>query len=532
MFNKNTQYISIIKSQQNIKINYQITQDSKIIKSEHSTFLLQDNEISTDAKLKLSSLNDKNTTSYISTLCENINQQIVTNDTEVSKNSTSIYFDTRHNIILDKTLINNDLDFYTKENTDYFLSPFTILQNIMNDKLQEKSLNLLIHNENIYAIVLDEDKRYSFSVIKKLPSYSELTNNDFFEDEISKQKLYEEMYLLQMQENISKIIQEFYDINKNTYFIENTNIFYSLKQLSDEQIDLLNKDLLLNINYKQVALDNYIFKLLAKPSITKQNFISVRKKPTSNKLMASLIVIFIISILFSGGIYWYKQQEKHKLLQEKIQKQELIKKLEKEKLKEISIPEHTEINKNYDKFISSIFDTIGSDSTLKEIKLLKDESTLVYNFIKENSYQINLKPALLKIYKNSENILTSKNNNFYTAIIANNNILKPIDTKKTKIYKPNKKYTSLSKKEIKVYLNKLLKESKVKFAKVSGSKYDSFEYIVTQNVKTPKSFFDNIDAINKQYYSIVLKFPIEFIKSNNTINIRYTLVFNQIKNNK
>ena len=529
MFNKNTQYINIIKSQQNIKINYQITQDNKIIKSEHSTFLLDNNLISNDAKIKIASLRNNKTITYVSALCENKNQKIVTNDTEVEKDINSIYFDTRHNIILDNNELQKDLNFYDKDNIDYFLSAFTVLHNIMNKKLDEKSLNILVHNENIYAIILDEDKRYSFSAIKTLPSYADLSSDDFFDDDISKQKLYEEMYLLQMQENISCIIQEFYNINKNTYFIENTNIYYTIKQLNDEQINILNKDLLLNINYTQVTLDNYIFDILPKPSINKQNFTKVNKKPTSNKLMATLIVIFILSAFFSAGLYWYKQNEKNELIQQKLKQQEIKRLLENEKLKEIALPEHRIINNNYKKFILSIFDTIGEDSTLKEIKLLKDESTLVYHFSKEGSYELNLKPQLLKIYENSENILTSKNNNFYTAIIANNIIIKPINNNLTKIYKPNKKFKNLSRDNAKSYLEKILKESNIIFNKKSTSKFRSYEFTITQNVKSPKSFFDNINRLNKQYYSIILKFPIEFIKSNNKLNIKYKLVFNQNK---
>jgi len=532
MFNKNTQYINIIKSQQNIKINYQITDDSKIIKSEHSTFLMDNNQLSNDAKIKIAALRNTKAQTFISAICENTKQQIVTFDTLLDDNVKSIYFDTKHNIILDNKDLENDLMFYNIDNLDYFLSPFTILHNIINNKLEEKSLNILIHNENIYAILLNEEKRYVFSAIKKLPSYTELSNSNFYEDEISKQKLYEEMYLLKMQENISSIIQEFYDINKNTYFIQNTNIYYSIKQLSSEQIDTLNNDLLLNINYLQVNIDNYIFDLVSKPSVNKQSFIKKKKKKKSNKLFFILLSVFLMTLLSAGGVYWYKQNQKNNILKEKLLKQQnKLAKQKKElaKIEEISLPKHTTINSLYKKFIIDIFDTIGSDSTLKEIKLLKNESTLVYNFEKEDSYEQNLKPALLKIYRNSENILTSKNNNFYTAIIANNNVINPINENETKIYKPNKKYKNLSQIEIEKYLKTILDYSSITFHKKYNSKYESYEYIVTQISSTPESFFKNIEKLNNQYYSITLKFPIEFIKSNNKINIKYSLIFNQIK---
>ena len=205
------------------------------------------------------------------------------------------------------------------------------------------------------------------------------------------------------------------------------------------------------------------------------------------------------------------------------------KKKEIAKIEEISLPNHILINNNYKKFITDIFNTIGSDSTLKEIKLLKDESTLVYNFKNENSYELNLKPALLKIYKNSQNILTSKNNTYYTAIIANNTVLNPINNKDVKIYKPTKEYKNLSQSTIDKYLKQIFTDSSIKFNKKLNYKYDTFEYTIIQKTNNPKSFFENIDRLNNQYYSIILKFPIEFIKSNNEINIKYKILFNQSK---
>jgi len=530
MFNKNVQYINIIKSQQNIKINYQILDDNKIIKSEHSTFLLNNNDISNDAKIKLSTLK-KQIPTYTCALCESPSQKIEMNSV-LNNNNTNIYFDTRHNITLHNDEILNDLNFYGNETIDYLISPFTVLYNIINDKLDKKSLNILVQNENIYAIILDEDKRYAYSAIKKLPSYNDLINSQFFEDEISKQKLYEEMYLLQIQEDISTIIQDFYELNNNSFFIDNTNIYYTIKQLNDEQISTLNSDLLLNINYKQINIDNYIFKIISKPSIKKQSFIKPIKKPKSNKLFNVLLFIFLLSSIFAAGVYLYKQNQKNTLIQEQLTKKQnqlLAKRKEMAKIEEISLPNHILINNNYKKFITDIFNTIGSDSTLKEIKLLKDESTLVYNFKNENSYSLNLKPALLKIYKNSQNILTSKNNTYYTAIIANNNVIKPINNKAVKIYKPVKNYKNLSKDDIKKYLEQILTNSNVKFNRKLNYKYETFEYIISQKTNNPKSFFENIENLNKQYYSIVLKFPIEFIKSNNEINIKYKIIFNQSK---
>ena len=56
MLDKTIQYVNIIKTGKNIKIENQILQKDAIIKQENSIFLLQENNISNDAILKLQTL--------------------------------------------------------------------------------------------------------------------------------------------------------------------------------------------------------------------------------------------------------------------------------------------------------------------------------------------------------------------------------------------------------------------------------------------------------------------------------------------
>ena len=44
-------------------------------------------------------------------------------------------------------------------------------------------------------------------------------------------------------------------------------------------------------------------------------------------------------------------------------------------------------------------------------------------------------------------------------------------------------------------------------------------YIVKSTIKTPKSFYDFIDAIKNYKYILRVYFPIEFIKNNKEINL-------------
>lgn len=518
--NKSTkQYINIIKNQQNIKINYQVVEKNNILKTEQSVFVLDNTSFSQDTISKLEILEESIPRTYVSGICESPNQLIVPKDTKISQSQQLITYDTSHSILLNNDEIDRTKLFHNNGKIDYIFSPFSILQNIMLNDLVENSLNILILNDTIYSIILDKNKRYIYSKITSLTPYDEIKDSKFYNDEIVEQKLFDEIYSLELTENISNITKEFYEQETHSNFIENVNIFYIIKQLDDTQINSLKETLMMEVNYNQVSIDEFLYDLAKRKTASQFSFIKPRKK----KLKLSTIIWFIIILIsiFTTIALFY--------LAPKVEDEQIIQKQEKTvqniPIKNETIPliDHNHSNLQTVQFIKNIFDLIDEQSTLKEIQLQRSESTIVYNFKDELSYEKLLKPKLLRFYKQSENILTSKSKNQYNAIISNTGKIDKQIIKKTKYTAKSIDKTS-SINLLKSFFNnttiiKQLNERKTKYLRST--------YQINTLIREPNEFYNIIETINKQPYSIQLSYPIEFIKSEKGIELRFNLIINQ-----
>jgi len=523
MLNKDIQYINIIKTQNNIKIENQIFQNNQLKDEEQSIFLLDNDNISNDTIFKLQTLEHNIPLTYTTAIYED-EQYIVNNDQTTL--DTKIIFDHSHHITAPTQKIEQTKQFYNNSKIDYLISPYSILNNLIHTNLKENSLNLLILNNTIYTIILDKDKRYCYSVIKHLTSFEDIKQSSFYNDEIVEQKLYDEIYNLELNEIITDITKDFYDKNNSDTFIETINIFYHIKQLNDEQLKNLTDTLMLDITYTQIDLNKILFEMVQKPNINKQSFIQPRKKKSPFSFFAwSIIALF--STFVAGFIFYYFQTP-NKEDNNKIKELKKITKTIKQpiKIKEIALPNHITNNAYIISNIKNIFNTISDNEVLKEIQLQQNESTLVYTFTNENSYEKYLKPRLLKLYNNSENVLSSRNNSIFSAIVSNSDIInkyKPTfkiykQDKNSKNFDTNSSYTL-----IKSFLNN---KTTIKKLSTTKTKYTTISYKVLSIVNTPQEFFDIIEKINKTNYSILLSYPIEFSKSKQGLSINFILKFN------
>jgi hypothetical protein len=369
--NKNSiQYVNVVKNQQNIKIDYQIVDNDMIVKTEQSVFLLDDGNLSNDTSFKLQTLEDTLPKTYISAICESTEQKIVSKDVTPSNDESLIVYDNNHNILLKHNIINDTKMFYNNSRIDYLFSPFSILQNNIAKNLFPNSLNLLILNDTIYAIVLDKDMRYAHSAIASLTPYDEIKNSQFYNDEIVEQKLFDEVYLLELTDAISNITKEFYEQENNANFIESVNIFYVIKQLNDKQLESLQETLMMDIEYTHILIDEDIYELSKKQNVVKYSFISPRKKQTGLPLWAWIIIAILSTLLTIGVIYTLMDTEEVEQ-QKEIVKKETPKKVVKTEV--IKLIDHNNSNAQNVKFIQKLFDLIDDNSTLKEIQLQKYE---------------------------------------------------------------------------------------------------------------------------------------------------------------
>ena len=522
MFNKDLQYVNMIRTQQNLKLDYQLIQNNIVSKNEQSTFLLDSNLNSNDLNLKIKSLENTNTNTYISAICENESQIIVSSKNPSSLKSKSVFLDKDNSVLLENENIKNEKQKYNNGEIDYLISAYSILQSVIINDQHAKSLNILILNDKLYSIILNKDKTITYSCIKKLTPYDEIDSSSFFnDDEVSRQKLYEEMYLLELQTTILDITKDYYEKNPHIDFLDNINIYYNIVQLNNEQVESLTKNIMIDVKYKQISLDSIIYSLVKKQSINKRNLITVRNKKSTIGKFLFLIMIFILLLFAAIMLFDFKKMQMQKdKTQEKMNNQM-------QTIEEISLPNHQVINKEKLDFIVKLFSTFGNNFVLKEIQIEKDDSTLLCNFANKNSYEDILKGKLEKIYKNSQTILRNKKNGIYTAIISNTQVRNIANNNASKIYKPNQAFPELDKKKSLTYLNSLMSNSTLTFISTSDEKYTTYKYNVVSNIKTPNDFYSLVESINNQYYSITLSYPIEFVKLDKFIKVSYTISINQ-----
>jgi len=249
--NKSIQYINLIKIEQNIRIDNQVFINGKLLTAAQFIFLLENNNLSVDTLSKIKTLDNGVNNSFITAICEAKTQKIIKNSEIKDKNDVTLLFDSFHSIILNKA----DIDFAKAHlndgNIDYFISPFTILHDEIMLNPQANSLNLFILNNSIYAIFLNSKKQFGYSSINSLTPYFDIEKSNFYKDKIAEQTLYDEIYLLELEETIHTILKKYYETIQPSNFCETVNIFYVIKHLENQQIESLKTNLALDVIYPQ-----------------------------------------------------------------------------------------------------------------------------------------------------------------------------------------------------------------------------------------------------------------------------------------
>ena len=63
--------------------------------------------------------------------------------------------------------------------------------------------------------------------------------------------------------------------------------------------------------------------------------------------------------------------------------------------------------------------------------------------------------------------------------------------------------------------------------KVNQDNILHYKFSVVSKVKSPNQFFDFVDKLNKQQFSIHIALPIRFTKTKDKLTIKYIVQFNQ-----
>jgi len=526
---KEKQYINIIRTNQNIKVDYQVLEGDSITQTSQSVFLLQDNIFSSDTLFKLQALEQNIPHTYISALCESKDQRIVSNKEIKSKDCSYIPFDATSNIELHNTIVDAATLFNNNGNIDYLYSPFTLLYKHLQENLEENSLNLFIHNDNIYALILNEDKRVVQSAIKSITPFSEIKNSEFYNDEVVEQKFYEEIYQLELTDIISSLTKSYYEQFNNSNFIEKVNIFYSMKQLIEEQLAALSDEIMMDISYNSIHIDSLLYSISQQNTASKYSFINPRNKKTSFSVITWIIIAILTTLIVAMAIILLdtKEDQQEEIVQE-VQEQKIEERKVQKVIQDIKIPDHQAINEVTISMIKNLFDTIDDQSVLKEIQIQEKESTMICDFFTLEAQKKFFEMNIIKLYKKSEIVLMSENQNALTTIITNNEPINPRQIEYKNYILANNTYMDSIASE--KYLQQLLgNDVKIVFENENTEKYTTQNFTLTVHIKEPLHFYKIVESISKQSYSIVLSYPIEFVQTTDNLEVTFGLLINQNK---
>jgi hypothetical protein len=531
MFTKESLYINAVKHDNQLKLDYKKLNNEEIIDTNNSVFLVENNLLlPLDITQKLNSSQKEIDNTFISTLLINDTTKLIPKvlssklkDCEIAK------FNNDFDIAVLKSTLFETQNYFSKTGIDYIYSAFHLINLHIDKNVSRSEIIVLLFNSKAFIVILDASGIIVHNTILDLPSFETIKKTHFYEDDIEGQKLFDEIYHLELNEMIHNTLNTFYEKKSNT-FVEKVTILYVLKQLSEEQIQQLSEDLLLKVEYHPVNIDEEIFEL-SRDKHLKKSFTKPRKKKKKRDFTNLYIFFFMVFIGFLS--YWayltidFKSLyldflKKDKITIEKAQNVKIIENV-------LELPNHITLNDKIEQKVKSVLETIPDEIFIKELKIDKDILELKGNFLKENTFADTLKPNLRKLYKeaNFTNLSIDKKINIEGVVLAKN------DVELSKTYKfYNKQYLVdefiplegvTEQLKILMPVGSIIKLNTT----TSSSSVTRFMYTVNILIREPKEFFNVIELLNNELYSIHISYPLSMVKTPAGIEAEFILVFNQ-----
>jgi hypothetical protein len=193
------------------------------------------------------------------------------------------------------------------------------------------------------------------------------------------------------------------------------------------------------------------------------------------------------------------------------------------------LPDHINLNDKIAQRIKSIFESVNNDVVINELKIDKNILELKANFLKDDTFSTSLKPNLVKLYKDVilNTSLSDKKINISGVVLSRDEIESKITYKKYGKEYITDEFMPLDRvsEQLKILLpvGSIIKLNTT----TSSPSITRFMYTVTFLAKEPKEFFDILDTLNDELYSIHISYPISMVKTEDGIGIEFILIFNQ-----
>ncbi len=530
MFTKESLYINAVKYNNQLKLDYKKLSNEEISSTDNSVFLVDnDSVLPLDIALKLNSSQSEIDNTYISTLLINDTTKLVPKVLSSKLKDCEIAaFNNDFDIAVLKTTLFETKNYFVKTGIDYIYSAFHLINLHIDKNVSRSEIIVFLFNSKAFIVILDANGIIVHNTILDLACFDTIKKTHFYEDDIDGQKLFDEIYYLELNEIIHNTLNAFYEKKSNT-FVEKVTILYVLKQLTEEQTKQLSEDLLLKVEYHPINIDEDIFEL-SKDKHLKKSFVKPRKKKKKRDYTNLYIFLFILLVGFISYQVYLKVDFKS-LYSDYFKKEVVIEKAQNVKKIEnvLELPNHITLNDKIEQKVKAVLETIPNDMYIKELKIDKDVLELKGHILKESTFNDSLKPNLDKLYRDVTytSLVPDKKINIDSVIFAK----REIELSKTyKFY--NKQYLT----DEFMQLDRVTEQLKILMpvgsiiklnTTTSSSSITRFMYTVNILIKEPKEFFDVIEVLNNELYSIHISYPLSMVKTPAGIEAEFILVFNQ-----
>jgi hypothetical protein len=530
MFTKESLYINVVKYDNQLKLDYKKLSNEQITTTDNSVFLVDnDSGLPLDIAHKLNSSQSEIDNTYISTLLINDTTKLIPKVLSSKLKDCEIAsFNNDFDIAVLKTTLFETKNYFAKTGIDYIYSAFHLINLHIDKNVSRSEIIVFLFNSKAFIVILDAAGIIVHNTILDLACFDTIKKTHFYEDDIDGQKLFDEIYYLELNEIIHNTLNAFYEKKSNT-FVEKVTILYVLKQLSKEQTKQLSEDLLLKVEYHPINIDEDVFEL-SKDKHLKKSFVKPRKKKKKRDYANLYIFLFILLVGFISYQVYLKVDFKS-LYSDYFKKEVVIEKAQNVKKIEnvLELPNHITLNDKIEQKVKAVLETIPNDMYIKELKIDKDVLELKGHILKESTFSDSLKPNLDKLYRDVTytSLVPDKKVNIESVIFAK----KEIELSKTyKFY--NKQYLT----DEFMQLDRVTEQLKILMpvgsiiklnTTTSSSNVTRFMYTINILIKEPKEFFDVIEILNNELYSIHISYPLSMVKTLAGIEAEFILVFNQ-----
>lgn len=515
-------YIVSYKFDNKLKLEFTKFKKGLILDTHNSNFIVQNDILPDDISQKINSYQDEIDLSFVSSLLLSDTTTLVPKELSSKMKDCEIaQFNNEYDIAVLKTSLFETKNFFVKTGVDYIYSAFHILNNYLEKNISRNELLLLILNDKAFITILNSAGIITESRIVDLPSFESLKSTHFYDDDLEAQKLFKEVYYLELSDTIQNVINDLYE-KQSSFFVEKVTILYQTKQLENSEIKKLEDETLLKVSYLPINIEETILEL-SQSKRNQKSFVSPRKKRIKRDFQYLYFIIFLAMLAF--GLYKFYTLLDVDLLKEKFNNT----KIEKTSSSFI-LPNHVNINERIEQKVKSIFQIIPQNVMIEYMKIY-DNTLEMELFLKDESSLMLLRPNLINLFDESrvESIEKDKTSDFKALVLAKGFKLENQDFKYFEDEYLNDEVLSndIVLEQLKIMLPE---NSIIRYNNTKNDDILTFNYTVTILMSSPNEFFELIDSLNNELYSISLNFPINMQKSGNNIEVEFNLDFNQLNN--